>query len=1152
MKEKNCKKLFVVGIILIIVFLITFSKDVNCRPLDGDCYQFLREADIFKDKKDGKIVIWPYHMYPEIEFKFDESIPSNFYIPIKFAMTSWNTVFKQLGIPLEFNLKANPNSKNIISLGPMPKGYEDAYAISLCGSFVFPCDNYLCIKNPRIIFNAAETWSTSITTDIPAGTVDVQAVATHELGHWLGLADIGNEMDEYDFRKTCKGKSVMCYATLFEGLFKRVDWLLSLRTPGIGDINGLKALYLPLKFAEFYTQSNSIEVKDNKGGPSYGIYIAESGTAPSGTPVYGIIKSGTIPLALKVDAPITSTATSNTTDSKAFGIFQEYSNFRPISSLMIYKYGDISVTANSKKGEAYAGGIYLGLSESEFVKNWYKKDFEMPEAIMGVFKNRGDIYISSNSDSEKYASVARGIYVGGRVGGYFSNEGNVHVTAVSTPKKCERYCVGGLWWGCEAVAKGVWTGSIGDYFENTGNISATAYGYWGDVQGVWITGPIGGNFSNTGTIFAEIIATEEAYADGVTIEGGEKDAYIKGDFINTGKIFAQAIANKASATGVWVDNEIRGNFINKGEIGAEAIGKTEYADACGVDLYKVNNFINVGYIIAKAQIDNGTIEKTAGVGIIGDPPINIGNVINRNEIFVSAKGGENATIRYIGGLSVEMVSQANIINTGTISVNIDAPKAKSVGEIAGIYIGDSQNVIISNPGSILLNINTSPSITKHIRTLLIENSNVTLKDKFAITFGLPGIDLNMRPIYVSSNSTLNLNNTDLIAKVYSSRLLKFGTKYYLIENKGTVKGEWRYLSGDNFNPDIFVDWAGEDKGANSAVIFKYIPASKGPILLAMGSTGSSVVSKNMVNLILTPPSTFIPLIFGEEKPIMLASADKVSIGIPTHYNRGLFFIPFYTRVDADDLGFDANAYGGALGIEGKLTKNLFATLYGGYSYVDLDFNVLGPKKENQDLYMGGLSLNYVPKPYFVRFWVAPHYANHDYIGRTGANYELKEKADYKSWGVDTELTGGYIFERGNIFIAPEIGLGYTYYKAEDFHTKVPEAPQWNRYYKPDKVDFFKGILGMYIGGRDKEKKVLFYGSLRLEQALGENDVSVISYLQGLPRYKLEKDISDTTITAQAGLNLKLGKQWMLEFVGRGDFNADYNAYTAQAILRYSF
>jgi hypothetical protein len=777
---------------------------------------------------------------------------------------------------------------------------------------------------------------------------------------------------------------------------------------------------------------------------------------------------------------------------------------------------------------------------------------------------------------------AYGVYIGNNVDVInFTNSGNIEVAVKAGSAIGDNSEVISGWAVGVDIGSDDYYGQIVKSFVNNGTISVSVSA--GDAKGtnstvkafagapVWVDYSTVKNFQNTGTI----ISTGQA---GSALGNGSK-VYMTdfgngflgevGNFTNEGKIITKISAGDAvgtesyviidedgyaSAYGVFFGDVVN-NFLNKGQIYVEAsagnalgTNSTVYVGSVyGVSFEGgVNSFTNEGNIYVGASAgsasgDNSTVGIGGILGVFADY-VSSGSLVNKGLIQTSVKGGAGSEIGYIAGLVLEEASDTTISNEGTIYVDVNAPNAESVHDIAGIVISNSSNVTLSNPGTIWLSV-FGPK-PENVRTLRIENSTVTLDKSFSIVFGSPGIDpstnstenLSLRPIYVDSRSTLNLNGSDLIARIYS-RNLKFNTKYYLIENEGTVYGEWGNLIKGYANPEVTVAWAGEDYGENSAVIFGYVPGNRS-MISAMGYTASQIIASSMVNMVRLDPTLIVGLLLRDNRPVMVASSANVPVGAPVSYKKGLFFLPIYTRVNANDLGFDANAYGFMLGFEGKLSKDLGATLYGGYSRVNLDYDVRGPKDEDQDLYVVGFSLNYAPKPYFVRFMANYHWADHKYKGLTGANYELEEKADYNSWGIDTELTGGYIFRSGNFFIGPEIGLGYTYYRADDFHTKVSSAPQWNRYYDTEKVDFLKGILGVYLGGSDKAERVRFYGSLRLEQSFGDNDVSVISYLPGLPKYKLEKDISNTTLVGQAGVNFKLGKAWSLDLSARGDFNGD--------------
>jgi len=89
-------------------------------------------------------------------------------------------------------------------------------------------------------------------------------------------------------------------------------------------------------------------------------------------------------------------------------------------------------------------------------------------------------------------------------------------------------------------------------------------------------------------------------------------------------------------------------------------------------------------------------------------------------------------------------SQPELINNGTISIKVKAPADTNATNVqgAGIFLTDVGDVNISNPGAI--NLESSVSGV-NLRTLWIQGtSNVTVVDKFAITFGSPGIEPDMR------------------------------------------------------------------------------------------------------------------------------------------------------------------------------------------------------------------------------------------------------------------------------------------------------------------------------------------------------------------------------------------------------------------------
>lgn len=165
-----------------------------------------------------------------------------------------------------------------------------------------------------------------------------------------------------------------------------------------------------------------------------------------------------------------------------------------------------------------------------------------------------------------------------------------------------------------------------------------------------------------------------------------------------------------------------------------------------------------------------------------------------------------------------------------------------------------------------------------------------------------------------------------------------------------------------------------------------------------------------------------------------------------------------------------------------------------------------------------------------------------------------EKADYDSYGVRFDLLGGYIFGEKTRII-PQIGLSYAYYNTDSFWTKVPENPNLRRRYNPDNLDVWKIIGGLDVISDIETKgkmNIRAFGGFRIEQAISDNDISIINYAPNTPKYKLEKSIADTTGVLQAGLIFNYNKRWNFEISGKAEFNSNYQTYTGRAVFRVNF
>ncbi|HDD44078.1 MAG TPA: autotransporter outer membrane beta-barrel domain-containing protein [Candidatus Desulfofervidus auxilii] len=704
------------------------------------------------------------------------------------------------------------------------------------------------------------------------------------------------------------------------------------------------------------------------------------------------------------------------------------------------------------------------------------------------------------------------------------------------------------------------------HLENNGNVTVSAIATNGSVEayGIYIEGDVD-NLANNGEIKVSGDATNgTANIYGIGIIGDVGNLTNNNTIIAKASVTNSAMVDTAVAYGIYIEGDAD-NLTNNEDIIANATAINDVAEAYGIYVEgDVDDLINSGNVKAISNAINGSV-KAYGIQVEGV----LEKISNDGNINVYVKTDfSNATIETYGLKVAGNSTGAEIINIGTISINIEAPENANSTNIkgAGIYLKDVGNVYVSNPGEIKLESTVNGTA---LRTLWIEGtSNVILKDNFAITFGTPGIDpsnetsnFNQRPIYVGSKATLNLNNVTLIVRM-DSRNLKYETPYYLIENdNGTVNGEWGNLTKGYTNPDIKVTWYNEtEKGENSAIIFSYVPVSKGSIAPLTGFVNSIITHFEISNFIYNFSPISSPIFFiskKEREPIMFASSaiSDTGFSLYTSYNKSMWLMPLYTRVDADELGFDSDNYGFAIGLGGKLSDKLSADIFGGYLRGDLDYSIPGSDSEYQDVFIGGLNMIYVPYPYYFKVSISGYYAYHDYEGFTGLNYDLKETADYDSKGCEGEVTVGYFFGK-QWYLIPKIGVSYAYHRTDSFWTKVSANPSLNRYYKADDINIFKGLAGLSIVGnfenKEKNTKTSIYGSIRVEQVFGDNDLSIINYVPGQPKYRLEKSISDTTVILQAGFNYKIGKRWDFGISVRGDFNGDYSAYTGKLMLRYNF
>ena len=853
--------------------------------------------------------------------------------------------------------------------------------------------------------------------------------------------------------------------------------------------------------------------------------------------------------------------------------------------------GTGSIEAFGQTGNAL--GAYSG-ADAYNVYGVYADD------VVGSFTNSGTISATATAgDAAGYDSYVEANNVYGAYLYYgatgFDNSGKIIAVATVGNAAGE---------GSEAYADYVYGVYSDDYlvnFNNSGTISATAtagsatgvnssvyvndvYGYYNDYDEVV-------SVNNSGKIIAAATAGD-APGDGSSMEIYNvygvysypdyfyADAeYAVGSFNNSGTILAAVTMGDAPGAGSSIQiHDVYGvycstpysedalaavgAFTNSGTI--EAVVTTgKIGENAAVDIHDVYGvlfnggvgaFTNSGAIGAGVQTgDNATINSIAAV-VVGNA--SDARITNSGVITTQIAVGNNATVANTAALAIYN-SAANITNTGNIDFSIQSTSGASSNPVLAAAVGifDS-TVTISNPGAIRPSTNIDGA---DIRTLAALSSEVTFADRFSVVFGSPGITT--RPIYIDEYSTLNLNNATLIAR--AGRDLQFNTPYGVIENDGgSVNGAFAQSLQKGFiNPDVTAAWVDSSvRDVNAEVIFKYRP--QGDVTGKAVNIAGVLLSRTIDRIYSAyhNPSMFVPLMAGGDKaPVMYAAAKPASASDVTYGSQrdasrnGLFLLPYYTNVSDGGVGADADSYGFLLGYNRMITDGLSIGIFGGYSSSDIDFtDRYSGNEEDQDAFIMGLHLLYDRPMWFVDAMVSYNQINHEYSGRTGANLDIMEYSDYDSTAVVSQAIAGLKFRLGGkVGIYPNLGVRWTAWSTDDHITRT--YANWMKHYDSVDENWVVGIVGLNADAAWKpaaNSTLRLYGGVKLEEALGNDDLEIAQSLQGIRAYTKD-GISDTSVVGTLGIQY-LWKNFSVSLDVEGEHNADFDAYSAFGRLAYRF
>ncbi len=764
------------------------------------------------------------------------------------------------------------------------------------------------------------------------------------------------------------------------------------------------------------------------------------------------------------------------------------------------------------------------------------------------------VEISEVNEAEAYAYI---IFANEVYGSNINNSGNllseVNLNNINNYAYGETY---GIYSGYMEDSSIINSGNITSKLETNSTIGAEGYSYgiyfWGEG------GISGGTITNDGNITSEVslngisdYAKAEAY--GISVDNMQNT-----NITNSGNLTVRVNISEASQAEEYVFGMNYGNFsggeiVNSGNINAEVnlmdIDEA-YVGAYGVFLnnFESSSITNSGSVNVSLDAGNSNIKELYMLGI---------NVSNSNTSTINNSGTinifttlSNTNVETFGvtGISV-FGGDITVNNTGLIRLDVaglgDTNENFGEGErIASGVLFDNTNALFSNTGRIYTSGNA--------RALSIyNNSTVTLQNGFGYIFhGDP--DIIKRPIYVDGTSILNLNNVPLyVYGVFSgSSQTVLGKPYFLIEKAdgGIVEGTWGNLISMVSNPDINVNWYGDERGDGSAIIFNFRPqeapsltaniASLSSLFLAQSQFSNLLIENNIFGL-LEEAST-------ESKPLLYASIMSDVFKIKNqdgYYKNGLYLLPYYTRVNDSGLGADMNSIGFLMGFEKRFDK-ISTGIFGGYGRNDIDFTGrYRGNNEDQDVYSFGAYGIYNVKKWFTDLFGSYNKIQHKYKGWTGLNLDLRETDKYESNAFTVCTKAGLKFNIMDWDIHPLIGIRWTYWQTENHTTDVSD-PSWRRRYSSIHENWFQFLSGIDISKRWILKNIgliRFKAGLKLEQTLNDNEISVAQSLQG-QRAISKKSIGDTSILGSISLAYRKDN-FGIKFGFMNQNNSDYNAYS---------
>ena len=726
---------------------------------------------------------------------------------------------------------------------------------------------------------------------------------------------------------------------------------------------------------------------------------------------------------------------------------------------------------------------------------------------------------------------------------------------------------------------------------NSGNITSGVN--LNNIEGNAFAGAAGIGIGGVATLLDSSISNSGSIEASVNLN--EIDGFANG---RTNGIFSNFVENSAISNSGSIVSSVSLNNVGENNSG-DAVG---WANGISVGHVENSEILNSGSIVSSTDLNNISegitpLASAIGIEVRGfETPLTLedSTIVNTGSIKTNVNlaniAGDAGAIG--GGIFVDHaisnLKTTTIDNQGTINVSVttdNSPDTLGFGA-AGIMVEGSEGKIqIKNSGMIKLDVSElgdfeEPAVFEsemgntHIASAalfagtiadfsntgriytsgnaralsLYDGSDVTLQNGFGYVFhGKPAET--KRPIY-TANSTLDLNSVPLIAAGAPDTVV--GKPYYLVDQNSTVENTWGALKKEYANPDITVDWYGDNRAEKSAVIFGYEPresksARAGMAARTAVNTGQDQLSQYLLSGHVFGGQGFLTNNDKDDEPILLASAgtsDAVSISTRgAAYKNGAYILPYYTGIHDSGLGADITSKGVFLGYERNFDA-ITAGMFGGYGNNNVRLNDIFKRNgEDQDSYSAGAYGIYNQENWFGELYASYNRIKHDYSGWTGMNYQIRETDEYDSDMFLTKAKAGMKFEDSDWGIYPSMSLRWTNWRTESHTSEVSANPDWNTHYDSLSEDWFQLFAGIDASRKwnlEGDANVSLTGGAGIKQDLNDNEIEVAQSLMGQSTVVEESVASTSAVLNIAGIYTRDAFRAKLGVIS--EHNEDYDAY----------